>query len=394
MRIIVTALILSVCAYAQSVKVVSRSIFISSDPTAAGPLGWDQVSSWHGSKILYTHWDTGTSTFDMYVINSDGTGNTCISCGLSGIPADTSAGGGVFSPDGSWIVFTAQKSGSAYVDRSHPPGNGSDYDLYLVGWSGTATTGAASKISGATSVLLWPRWNRSSTRITYTQLYAVPDAEHPMGFWQVITLNFNAGGPSVTTRTTCEPIASAGLYETGSYFDDDLIGIMVQAGTGTYSKYNYDLHVMSTTSCENIRQLNDPARRGWYEFPHLEPSFSWVYFTRTAVGAAPVGVNPFCNVGQNTPCSDVRVMDDGGYRVSTIESVIAGCNIPGDPMFIAADVSVFCDAVAWSPDGTQVIIQRQTETGREAWKFVVTNPPTSVRIPGGRVKTSGRVDFR
>lgn len=87
----------------QQVTHVNRAIFPDFSPD--------------GSKIVFTGQAAGSSTRDIYVINSDGTGLTQLTsdAGDNAYPA--------FSPNGSKIVFTSNRSGVRQVWLMHADGS-------------------------------------------------------------------------------------------------------------------------------------------------------------------------------------------------------------------------------------------------------------------------------
>ncbi len=216
------------------VTVTSKTSFLS-DGTS-GQIGW---ATWGANdKILYSKWTT--SSYDLYIINPDGTGGSCVTCAMAGLPANVSRGAGAFSPNGAWIVFLAQKAGA---NPTYTPGGGIEYDVWVTDWP---VVNGPWKQTPATTATLWPNWSPGGNILTWTQWYAAADGTHPLGYWTIKVNSFVAGNPpTVALLNLWEFGAYGGLYELGDWLDNTHVNVMANATATLPSYHAFDLYSLN-----------------------------------------------------------------------------------------------------------------------------------------------------
>lgn len=351
--------------------ITSKTLF-RSDGVNSGLVGWD---SWgRNNIILFTRWN-GVN-YEMRSIKPDGSGEDCLSCSMTPL-IGVSVGTGQFSPDGKWILFEAQDGTSPSVGT--PPGNGSNYNVWF---SDYPRVNGPWKLSPQTnSAALWPVWSTDGSRIAFAKMYAAADGTHTRGYWNISLWSFSAGVFTQANPSSCEPQPAAGIYETGNWSDATHVNYISQNGLTTPSQYNYTLYSLNVLDC-SVTQLSSPAVNAWLEFPRTEAALggSWLFWT------ASQNATPFCTGGQITPCTDEYYAAPAGYTDPTYSPVqITNCMSPSDPMYVGANTSAFCVSHGVSPDGSRMLIQRQTDTWRDLW--MLTIDPSHLQRLGSRSGT-------
>jgi Tol biopolymer transport system component len=113
--------------------------------SSAGSSGGDQHAEISNGKIAFIRHS------DINVMNSDGTGHTNLTRTKAGV------GGGVWSPNGKKIAFSARSTGERYLD------------IYVINASGTGETNLTrTKVSSEGT----PSWSSDSKRIAFTRANA------------------------------------------------------------------------------------------------------------------------------------------------------------------------------------------------------------------------------
>src|SRR5215217_1928328 len=108
--------------------------------SSAGSSGGDQHAEISNGKIAFIRHS------DINVMNSDGTGHTNLTRTKAGV------GGGVWSPNGKKIAFSARSTGERYLD------------IYVINASGTGETNLTRTKASSEGA---PSWSPDSKRITY-----------------------------------------------------------------------------------------------------------------------------------------------------------------------------------------------------------------------------------
>lgn len=372
MKTILSFLLLSLPVLPQvsSVIVTNKQLFVSN-------AGWD---SW-GLNNVISYTTNASGIFEAHTINPDGSGDSCFTCGMVGLPANVSRGAMSFSPDGKWVIFQCQKAGS--TNTTLPPGNGTDYDIYI---SDYPQVSGPWKVSGATTATLWPEWNTQTSRYSYTQWYQAADSSHPAGYWQVVTQSFNPASPSTISviGSPCTFGTVLGLYEPGQYFDDHNIWVMNQQGTSAGQLRNYIGYKLDTNTCTATQWIKDDS--SWTEFgrlPFVGRRSPYTFFTTSKT---------YPNSTVLNLTTDEFYQDNRGYLTTGDTSQqLTYCNWAGDPMYNST-YNQFCAIHGFSPDGTKAMIQVQQSTGlgsldpRQIWILTLK---MNGRMRGGAKLRSG-----
>ena len=108
--------------------------------SSAGSSGGDRLAEISNGKIAFMRHS------DIYVMNSDGTGQTNLTRTMAGV------GGGVWSPNGKKIAFSARSAGERYLD------------IYVINASRTGETNLTRTKASSEGA---PSWSSDSNRIAY-----------------------------------------------------------------------------------------------------------------------------------------------------------------------------------------------------------------------------------
>ena len=161
------SLLLVVSAHAANPQITSWSTLVAQ----AGRAAWSSKN-----KIAYDFAETSGAKagyFDVAVINTDGSGYTCITCpgsaGVSALPSPSlNIGNPQFTPDGNFLIFMVQANvslGSIALDFAGFPGQGYRCDLWatdMIGDFWQLTTQARWGVAGIlTAVAVTPGTDNS-----------------------------------------------------------------------------------------------------------------------------------------------------------------------------------------------------------------------------------------
>jgi hypothetical protein len=308
-----------------------------------GFAGWD---SWGVAlnKILYTSFET--NLFEQYIVNPDGTGKSCVLCGLGGSLATVSKGAGTFNPAGTYILFQGQKASSTHT--SLPPGNGTDYNIWLTDYP---VVNGPWAVTSANTATLWPQWNKSGTKFSFSEFYNAADSTHPQGYWKVKTYSFAAGNPPATALvSTCEPGQINGLYELGDYFDDNFVWVMNHNSSS--DPYHYVGYLMNNSTCA-LQQMT-PNYAAWTEFGrrlNFNSPFMFYSSSKEFPDSTVVALKTEAYVA---PATGFAVNGQPGVRITD-------CNFPGNAWYNGQPTACFIHSI--SPDGTTALVQVQRSIG-------------------------------
>lgn len=190
----------------------------------ADPLGWSSSPD----RVFYNHRNPSTGLYDGYSANPDGSDPTCLTCrqpDVAGVGAATQRGVADVSPNGRFMLVTVESSAPLYHHGQYSePGDGVDNDIYLATTDGKhywRLTDVASEGTKALAII-WPRFDRTGTRIVWSQCYfpAVPPLN--LGYWvlKTATISWSGGVPRLTDITTIDPHRNA-FYEPYGFTPDD-----------------------------------------------------------------------------------------------------------------------------------------------------------------------------
>ncbi|MCP5433598.1 MAG: PD40 domain-containing protein [Alphaproteobacteria bacterium] len=235
----------------------------------AGHLDWKLTGD---QKIAFDR-RNGDGYFDVWLANSDGTGQADLTTGLVGffgLPGKHT-GCPAYHPAGDWIAFQAQKAVvPGYLDNLCVPGAGLLNDLWVVRQNGTGLKKIVNIPGGFltdVNAILHPHFNHAGNKIFWAQRIAGSNT-NDQGKWVLKIGNFNASNPqTISSPTTYDPFPGQDrFYESHGFSLDDQY-VFFTVGTNT----NYDIYRMklSDGSLTNLTPSSDGV---WDEHSILSPN--------------------------------------------------------------------------------------------------------------------------
>lgn len=251
-----------------------------SDGASCGPYG-HRVSTmkpqggrvdWSpGGRITYDR-AGGDGFFDIWVMNADGSGDTCLTCDRAGLPQRHN-GNPAWHPSGNFIVFQSEVAASRNAFAGNP-GRGVNNVLWVTDPTGRSfwqitELSTADEASG----VLHPHFSRDGGRLSWSEMYEPAGVFQPgmfAGHWRLVVADFVVGGdgrPSV--RNLRRYRQQEGFYENHGFSPDgsQLLFCSNIGRTGADSISN-DIYQVNLSSLALTRLTTD----GYNEHAHYVPS--------------------------------------------------------------------------------------------------------------------------
>src|ERR1700722_13520181 len=261
---------------AQNIQMTNQSTLLAD----GGRVSWSV-----NNVIAYDHQElTGARAgyFDVYTMNPNGTGNTCLTCtgaaGASALPG-LNMGNPKWSPDGHFIVFQAQalpSLGSAIADLVNFPGSGYNSELWATDtagnfWQLTFQAGGTACSGSPWGGVIYPAFSWNGALLAWGQRINPSGC----GFFQcwelaVAGLNEIAGVPSLSSTNIYTPGINHYYYEPhGFSLDNSTVFFMGNLDTGmqavSMNIYSFNL------GTQVLRNLTNTLVN-WNEYPEPLPA--------------------------------------------------------------------------------------------------------------------------
>jgi uncharacterized protein (TIGR03437 family) len=248
--------------------------------------------SWSINNVIAYDTQGSDGYFNLYTIQPDGSGNTCLTCsgspGASALPG-LNVGNPIWSTDGKFIVFQVQmvSLGDALANFPDFPGSGWQNDLWATDtnghfWRLTNQAGNNSNQGG----VICPTISWDGTKLAWGQRTST-SPERPTSAWgtwelAVATWSEAGGVPSIGAPAYYSPGANNYYYEPHGFSrDNQTVFFMgnLTPGMEEFAEniYSFNLNTKTLTNLTNT--LTD-----WYEYPVSLPSTDklvYMYFDRT-----------------------------------------------------------------------------------------------------------------
>lgn len=260
--------------------------------TDAAPAAWDARTD----RILYDARGSD-GLWDGYAAAPDGSHVTCLTCAepvLPGAGTATHRGIGDLSPDGSYLLVEVEKGRhpGRIGGSAAEPGKGVFDDIWLMTSDGRRAWPLVTLPDSPSDGTIWPRFDRTGTRLAWAQMYAGSDLRHPLGRWTLNTASivWHDGRPTLTDRHT----VGAGL---GKFFEPYGFGptdrtvifasdLTVSGGLLDPPAFNSQIDTMSADLTGPVTQVSPPGPTAtmfedYNEFAFYVPGTDRVVIGRT-----------------------------------------------------------------------------------------------------------------
>jgi Tol biopolymer transport system component len=331
--------------------------------TKGGRVDWSPDGEW----IAYDR--RGPDGFwDVYRVHLDGTGNECFTCDMPALP-NRHQGNPAYHPSGRWLVFQAEQP-YHYADSIHwpcEPGRGIYNELWLL----DLEAGAFHKLNTVNNRppaggSLHPQFSRDGTKLLWGDFQGGRGGE--FGDWRIAVADFvTTPVPHLENITYYEPGERKIWYETHGWSLDDSKILFTAATLSGQNDLAMDIYWMDLSTEELIRLTESSGRGGepaeWDEHAHLSPLGGVIaWMSSNGYGIDP---DPDAPVTDWLRCELWLMNADGSDKRR-----VTYFNEPGHPEF-AGGRAVVSD-LAWSPDGTRVVMRVQfPESGERDQIWIV-----------------------
>jgi uncharacterized protein (TIGR03437 family) len=255
--------------------------------------------SWWQNTIAYDK-PNASGVYDVWTIQSDGSGDTCLTCSAAAVAAlgTFNKGNPVWDPSGQFIAFQVEMNASgltqAVIDADFP-GSGWSNNLWIMDAAGQ-NFWQITTLPSAGGVI-YPRFSADGTKIAWGQRISATSAGGGIwGTWQLMVGDFvvsSSGVPSVQNTQVFTPQLASGVQEYyyephGFSADDQTVYFMSNIGPGGKPFFGgpgpMDIYGLNMTTGQLTVLSNTPDQ--WNEFPTVIPGqTSLVYMSTVGDGA-------------------------------------------------------------------------------------------------------------
>ena len=339
---------------------------------------------WSRSNVIAFDQLGSDSYYDVFTMNPDGSGQTCLTCGKSQLPG-RHIGNPAWHPSGEYLAIQVQKANApsnSLSDYFANPGSGINNDIWIMNRQGTQFW-QLTNVPLSDGGVLHPHFSFQGDKLLWSQRLSARGST--IGEWALEVADFSIanGVPSISNIRQFQPGQQHQFYESHGFTPDGSKIIFSgnlepgQATTGV-DIYTFDLASGALTNLTNT--LND-----WDEHAQIMPGGDWIVWM-SSMGKGGM-VDPV------SPKTDYWIMRTDGSQ----KRQITNFNVTGDPQYIAGGVTA-ADS-SWNADGTRLmaylIVSQTSGTARTVvLDFTRGSTPgepgtttTVTTPPGGGVRT-------
>jgi Tol biopolymer transport system component len=321
---------------------------------SGGRVAWYKGSAAAHERIAFDAIvDDATQDTEVFVMNPDGSGVTCVTCAAHPTLPAGFVGQPEWHPDGEHLVVQAENANSDHTRYNHVSW-GIDQDLWIVAADGS---GAAERIVDNAPypgrAALHPHFDASGTRLLFSQriptgvvidslVGVTPGGENPWAGWQLDLWDYDAaaGGTAKLTNEVVLYGSAApkdrGLYESHGFFGDRIL----YSATAGGAPYVDDCWVADLDGTNAVDLTSSPST--WEEHGSYSPS-----------GGSLVFISSRVDPGWSYPGDDAGTLRTELYlqRGAAIEQITT-FNRDGDPgkRYLTSDYD-------WDRSGRRIAVQ-------------------------------------
>lgn len=283
--------------------------------------------------------------FDVFVVEPDGTGRVCLTCGKKGLPQRQN-GQPAWHPSGEFILFQSQDPGlkgpkafrNERVARLYTnPGAGINNNLWIMSSEGSSfwqLTHVADRMG-----VLHPHVSRDGTKLAWSE--RVGKGEKRWGAWvmRVAELAIEGGVPRLRETRTYHPGKGPTFYETHG-FSPDGKSLAFSSDLNLGRATGLDIYLLQLETGDLTRLTATPTQ--WDEHAQFSPDgkrIAWI---------SSQGVEE--EAGAHTPTfrTELWIMDADGKN----QKRVTYFNDPNAPEYIPGGIAVADNS--WNAEGTQI----------------------------------------
>jgi len=314
-------------------------------------------ADWSAANNVIAYDRLGTSSyghsgyFDVWTINPDGSGNTCLTCSARGTLGAWNIGNPRWSISGNFIVFQVQMVAvppdTAVSNGADFPGSGWQNDLWAMNRSGTQfwqLTNQWNYDGAGSGGVIYSTFSWDGTKLAWGQRLVA--GTNFFGSWElaVATWSESGGTPSISGTQYYTPGQNKLYYEPhGFSLDNSTVFFMGNLDNGMVTSpaamniYSLNLTTLSFANLSN--SLTD-----WAEFPEPLPA---------SLGSNKLIYMSMLNNGRtaSSGCEgDIWIMNYDGSDKQRLTFY----NDPTTPYYIPTGACIVDPR--WSPNGSQISV--------------------------------------
>ncbi|HMC97853.1 MAG TPA: hypothetical protein VKG92_09375 [Flavobacteriales bacterium] len=208
-------------------------------------VSWDRSGS---ERIAYSM-KGSDGYYDVHTADPDGGRDSCLTCAYAGLPVRHVAAPD-WSPDGQWLLVTAEKAehrGSSFVAL---PGLGGFTDIWMIRRDGTGAVKLVETVADKHHGVIMPRFSHDGRHITWTDRVKkanVLSLKRAFGYWTINTADiaWSADGtPTLANIRVLSP--GGGSFHEGYGFSPDDRRILFCSSMNGRSVWDQDIYTMDT----------------------------------------------------------------------------------------------------------------------------------------------------
>jgi Tol biopolymer transport system component len=278
--------------------------------------------------------------YDVFTMNPDGSGQTCLTCGKSELPG-RHIGNPAWHPSGDFIAIQVQKGNSPsniVSDYFANPGSGINNDIWVMNRQGTRFW-QLTNVPLSEGGVLHPHFSFQGDRLLWSERLSSQGGN--IGTWALKVADFRVsdGVPSISNVRQFQPGAQRRFYESHGFTPDGTRIVFTGNLEAGQDESDQDIYTLDLNSGALVNLTNSPTQ--WDEHAQIMPSGDWI-----------VWMSSMGNGGRNDPGNvktDYWIMRTDGSAKRQLTSF----NLAGNAQYISGGATA-ADS-SWNPDGTRLM---------------------------------------
>jgi len=261
---------------------------------SGGRVAWYKGTAAGHERIAFDRIvDAGTQDTEVFVMNPDGSGVACVTCGGHPAIPEGFVGQPEWHPDGQHLVIQAENANSEHKRYNHVSW-GIDQDLWFVAVDGSGAEKIFDNAATPTHGALHPHFDEGGTRLLFAERISTgvsfpdlvgftPGGENPWAGWRLHLAQFDAGGTGTGRLTDHQtlfdslPPQNRGFFESHGFFGDRILFSATSGGEA----YVDDTWSANPDGTGAVNLTDSPT--SWEEHGSYSPSGNALVFISSRV---------------------------------------------------------------------------------------------------------------
>jgi Tol biopolymer transport system component len=313
-----------------------------------------------GNKIAY-HKKMRDGYYDIFICNSDGSGDTCITCNHPELP-NKHIGQPSWHPNQKWLVFQAEKKDHVLpkIGVLAAPGIGYHNDVYIL----NLETGKVYQLTNLKTKryvgdktpscgILQPHFSPDGKKLSWSERY---DDGGDWGKWRIVVYDFIEidNRPVLKNPRFYQPGSNKGYYESNDFINDSTLIICGNLESGQ-NELGIDIYLLNLND-STVKRLTHTLDY-FDECPHPNKTNTQICYLSTEGFE-----NQKSKQWWNWAKGEFWLMNIDGSN----KHQITFFNTPGHPHYTGnRTIPAY---IAWSPDGSHILLGVVEEVSKRKLK--------------------------